>query len=1355
MRFNIPIAKAFVEILLLDSSHSEALPLLSVSNTHSQLMHCANYMDSASAGPSRSETPPNGPPIDNVSNDKTDQPTDDQTDGQTDDQTDDQTDGQTDDQTEDRTQDSTTDEDTPPTHKNAKKSAKSPVQGKAVSVATAEDIKLAELCLSKSREPGVYVMPIKIWTKCILAAYLDMQSIGELNRFITVNTGLVNHFMTSRKNNFGIQYSTRSTTVTTSSWTVVKIFQKLRHLTRNETHVISNATFPIHALSLDRNDFSRAYLAFLHACFLIIEQNPDYFKQKHKEDIYVLNISVEDWHRAYRILIEICKSDNPSKKAKPDGRMPRGDHIPTLSYMTTAEAQMLIDEVKTSPRKSHSPTWMDTEEEWTKYVQSIQNGESPIPPHEMLSNTLQGTTPDGVLGELSDNRQSLSKEHLIAFLKYTASTCNVVHDAPSRPQVIEGHPEDAFEYMTFNAKDKADYVKMVGRASSVSAIPPPFTTACDRMDVDPETFIREGLDFAYKPWQITDIAWMLMQEASLIQGGILANDMGLGKTVICYGFIYEHYCQLMMDKDPSAVYRPTLVLCPSSLINVHIKDIERFEGKLNVKIFWGNGKGIPPNWTSNVLSDLNQLEDFVEKLDPKNPETAKVVILSTYSTWARRTTLIQEWYKGEYKRDLSQEEVSDMKKANKVQVSITEDMEDIDPETQAYRDTLDGFQNQIREGYTFKMVSQFKDKFLRAILDEGHLAKNPETITHQSVSNLNAPHNWIMSATPLINSVSDLYGFLSLFWDEERLQLLPGHEEIPMDDRYDHEFDMGNVILPPSTELKNFYPYAGPSDDWEQYQEYKIGRLWILDPKSFKHVADTEGFHTLNCRMVITPILRLIQLRRTLDSVIDLGDGTAIKIRDSVPSFQYRVVELEPDSIYQEKYDDIYSKYIPELHLSANTNNNGIISGAATGIGKSGSRNPGLHRLLAHATFHPLLDDLTCKLSQSNVDSINKWRKFDEDHGGSWFFRMTRTQDFYQPPITRDQLAHYVNGLCPKIKWLSGYIAEHAVQNNERVLVMTEWPMTQWMLEVHFALLGLKVLTLRSEMSPAARQAVIEKFNDKNYKCHMLLSCTSLSGFGANYQACCSKAVIIESSGQINGDLQAGARIVRIGQTEHCDIVLLMCHRTYDVVVWAKKLHKFRAQVASQGAIISTPGANIDDQVDKIIRDLLGLRLDMRGDFKNSYYDFEKIVQAPASSSTGYKYNHSYVPKGGDPAKKHKHKSNGGILSFGEDTVMNNDGASKGMQVLIDSTMNPSSQPDLLAPIDSGKNRECSNFPSARGLSEGSSHDSAYRQNSMMDMKEFPDHAMDPLHQPSPLDHFVPNNGYERVRTSSEDPVYN
>ncbi|KAF7921708.1 uncharacterized protein EAE98_008555 [Botrytis deweyae] len=43
MRVKIPIEKAFVDNLLLDLSHSEAIPLLSVSNTHSQHMYSVKF----------------------------------------------------------------------------------------------------------------------------------------------------------------------------------------------------------------------------------------------------------------------------------------------------------------------------------------------------------------------------------------------------------------------------------------------------------------------------------------------------------------------------------------------------------------------------------------------------------------------------------------------------------------------------------------------------------------------------------------------------------------------------------------------------------------------------------------------------------------------------------------------------------------------------------------------------------------------------------------------------------------------------------------------------------------------------------------------------------------------------------------------------------------------------------------------------------------------------------------------------------------------------------------------------------------------------------------------------------------
>ncbi|RAH63631.1 hypothetical protein BO85DRAFT_434121 [Aspergillus piperis CBS 112811] len=57
--------------------------------------------------------------------------------------------------------------------------------------------------------------------------------------------------------------------------------------------------------------------------------------------------------------------------------------------------------------------------------------------------------------------------------------------------------------------------------------------------------------------------------------------------------------------------------------------------------------------------------------------------------------------------------------------------------------------------------------FGRVVADEGHMLKTISTRVHQSVARLGVPRQWFLTATPMINRVIDICGFLTILYTEE------------------------------------------------------------------------------------------------------------------------------------------------------------------------------------------------------------------------------------------------------------------------------------------------------------------------------------------------------------------------------------------------------------------------------------------------------------------------------------------------------------------------------------------------------------------------------------------------------------
>ena len=72
----------------------------------------------------------------------------------------------------------------------------------------------------------------------------------------------------------------------------------------------------------------------------------------------------------------------------------------------------------------------------------------------------------------------------------------------------------------------------------------------------------------------------------------------------------------------------------------------------------------------------------------------------------------------------------------------------------------------------------FSLKWRRVILDEGHTIRNPQTKAALAATNLLAQSKWVLTGTPIINNLKDLYSLIRF------IGLTGGLERLEVFDRY-------------------------------------------------------------------------------------------------------------------------------------------------------------------------------------------------------------------------------------------------------------------------------------------------------------------------------------------------------------------------------------------------------------------------------------------------------------------------------------------------------------------------------------------------------------------------------------------
>ncbi|KAI5238120.1 hypothetical protein E4T42_09068 [Aureobasidium subglaciale] len=217
--------------------------------------------------------------------------------------------------------------------------------------------------------------------------------------------------------------------------------------------------------------------------------------------------------------------------------------------------------------------------------------------------------------------------------------------------------------------------------------------------------------------QVINVGFMRWREkaTSGSKGGILADQMGLGKTV----------CSLTSMVQGKSLCGPresttSLVIVPKSLKN---------------------------QWIQEALAHAVCAES-------KEVQGLSVVI--AYSTDGVPKSLIQQFKMADLVVATYPELVSGFNlKSHKYPENISE------AEKQTHFDKV------IRP--TLCALLQFR--FRAIFIDEGHIIRNVKTMFAQAVQKLDGKHRWVLTGTPMTNSPKDLYSLLTFIRHPEALKL--------------------------------------------------------------------------------------------------------------------------------------------------------------------------------------------------------------------------------------------------------------------------------------------------------------------------------------------------------------------------------------------------------------------------------------------------------------------------------------------------------------------------------------------------------------------------------------------------------
>ncbi len=240
--------------------------------------------------------------------------------------------------------------------------------------------------------------------------------------------------------------------------------------------------------------------------------------------------------------------------------------------------------------------------------------------------------------------------------------------------------------------------------------------------------------------QLVGLSWCMLREEipfKLMRGGLLADDMGTGKTLLMLTLVaMDKVCGYSFDRNaPRAAFlSPTLIVCPATIVDTWRQETEAHFGHEYMRPL--------------VLSSATR-SNWQQEIKCSEIRDADVVIIS-YTTLRKTFTALQDDLRQKIRmrpelfRHRVRQGVDDAEYTRAIQdLTETLDVGFLD----LWSDSDQWTAQHFLFGYAWR----------RVIFDECTRFKNDKTKNFQSVRCLNAERRWSLSGTPMENGMDELY----------------------------------------------------------------------------------------------------------------------------------------------------------------------------------------------------------------------------------------------------------------------------------------------------------------------------------------------------------------------------------------------------------------------------------------------------------------------------------------------------------------------------------------------------------------------------------------------------------------------
>ncbi|KAK5634613.1 hypothetical protein RRF57_010326 [Xylaria bambusicola] len=599
-------------------------------------------------------------------------------------------------------------------------------------------------------------------------------------------------------------------------------------------------------------------------------------------------------------------------------------------------------------------------------------------------------------------------------------------------------------------------------------------------------------------------------------GGILADSMGLGKTLIIVALVNILISQglnTIRAEDGAIKRHPILLIAPNATVACQwVREFQNILDESTLHQIILSGPGLEELAYGNVVhldrESFNQWPALLRYVwNDSDTHASKVIIITTMESWAVRTCA----YNAQEKKWNS----------------------------------------------TF---TEMKRSFSLVIVDEAYKVKNHRTKNWRSVYLLERQFTLLITATPCMNSLTDMFGLAALLWTGAEKYLVQNPE---MRDEIRRKFqDLDH--------LDKLDEYS-KSDDLQ----LAAGQPGLLTKLLFKQ-GNARTHDIELTRQYLRHFETLAMLKRSPSSHIyaDWGQSSLISLEGLFPKVENYTVDISAGQAYDREYQivhtDLLTEYLECLTAWGRLSDDGnkklkkeeeeakasIMN--ATRLLQIASSSLDVHDLntILLASGHSTLAPEIAKMRENEVDLCRLAQLLllptdakPDTHVG-WMKIATRNS-----PILR-YILHYIN---------ENILTREDGGKIKKLLIIEHSLALAFYYELVLQFLGFECRCMHAQLSLDERQQLVDSFNSSdNNSCQILIQLYTVGFAGTNLHKSCSRVLVASQAHSIQVQWQAMHRVIRVGQTSDVTVHRVKLKNSYHAFRESRQIEKILPELGSR-----------------------------------------------------------------------------------------------------------------------------------------------------------------------------------------------